>query len=161
LPKAPGPPPGTTVSFGRLVGVLGYNLRRAQLRAFETFEQVLGPGVHPGQLAVLCLIEANPGIKQTTLAAALSVDRSTMVRLIDHCEAADLVRRSPSKVDRRAAPPLLTPIGRRYMEHIWPKIEENEARLAEPLTAAEVRTLLRLLQKLTGLHTQAPPSVSA
>ena len=39
--------------------------------------------VSPGEFGVLVLIEANSGINQTALAAAVGADRSTMVPILD------------------------------------------------------------------------------
>jgi DNA-binding MarR family transcriptional regulator len=137
---------GLTVRLGRLEGNLGYNLRRAQLRIFDAFARVAGT-LSPSQFAVLLLIEANPGIKQIELAEVLEVDRSTMVRLVDRCEDAKLVRRGSSKLDRRVAPPLLTARGRALLERYEPIVAREEAS-ASGLTVAERATLVSLLERV-------------
>ncbi len=141
---------GERTRFGRLGGLLGYNLTRGHLAGLEAFaEAVDGTGLRPSELAVLLLVEANPGIKQTTLADVLAVDRSTRVRIVDRCEMAKWVRRGSSHADRRVAPPLLTASGRALLETIFAKIARAEERLST-LSAAERRTLLRLLRKMNG-----------
>jgi DNA-binding MarR family transcriptional regulator len=139
-------------ALGPLGDLLGYNIRIAQLHAFETF----GPCVDDTELSptlagMLLLIDANPGIKQTDIAAALRVDRSTMVRLVDRCEERKLVKRAPSSVDRRITTPALTARGRTYLAAMLPKISHHEAAIAARLTATERGTLLRLLRRLNGV----------
>ncbi|HTW85349.1 MAG TPA: MarR family transcriptional regulator [Candidatus Sulfotelmatobacter sp.] len=139
------------VQLGRLAPVVGYHLRRAQLRAYDDFPaEATRKGITPPHLAVLLLVEANPGIKQTTLAKVLSLDRSTMVRMVDRLEEAKLIERGSSRADRRVAPPVLTAKGRAYVDAMLPKVLASEEALLAPLSTAERATLLRLLGKLTS-----------
>jgi DNA-binding MarR family transcriptional regulator len=138
------------IALGRLTQVVGYHLRRAQLRAYDLFPAAAKRGLTPPHVAVLLLVEANPGIKQTTLAKVLGLDRSTMVRMVDRLEEAKLIERGSSRSDRRIAPPVLTARGRAFIDGLLPKILESEQELLAPLTATERGTLLRLLAKLTA-----------
>jgi DNA-binding MarR family transcriptional regulator len=139
------------VRFGRLGLVIGYNFTHGYLKTLLTFDQVVQEtGLQPSQFAVLSLVEATPGIKQTTLADVLSVDRSTMVRIVDRCEYAKWLRRGSSRVDRRVAPLELTPAGKALLDEIYPRLVRSEA-LVSTLTAAERRTFLRLLRKFNGI----------
>ncbi len=143
--EAEGP---TSVELGRLEQNLGYHLRVAQLRIFGAFSEVANAHeLTPSQFAVLLLIEANPGIKQIELAEMLDLDRSSVMRLVDRCEAAKLVRRGSSKADRRIAPPVLTARGRALLEKLEPEVARKEA-AASGLTRAERTTLVRLLKRI-------------
>jgi DNA-binding MarR family transcriptional regulator len=136
------------VELGRLEQNLGYNLRVAQLRIFAAFSEVAtAHALTPSQFAVLLLIEANPGIKQIELAEVLDLDRSSVVRLVDRCEAAKLVRRGSSKADRRIAPPVLTARGRALLEKLEPEVARQEA-AASGLSRAERTTLVGLLKRI-------------
>lgn len=142
------PADSPAIAFGRLENNLGYNLRVAQLRIFAAFSEVAtAHALTPSQFAVLLLIEANPGIKQIELAEALDLDRSSVLRLVDRCEAAKLVRRGSSKADRRIAPPVLTARGRALLEKLEPAVAREEA-AASGLTRAERSTLTRLLKRI-------------
>jgi hypothetical protein len=55
---------------------------------------------HP--FALLNVIGAREGAIQQELGAAMGIDRTTMVALIDQLEDAGLAERRPSKTDRRA-----------------------------------------------------------
>jgi DNA-binding MarR family transcriptional regulator len=139
------------VSFGRLGRLIGYNLTRGQLKTRLVFDAAVeGTDLRPSQFAVLLLVEATPGIKQTTLADLLSVDRSTMVRIVDRCEEFNLLRRGSSSADRRAAPLQLTAAGKTLINRLFPRIARAEEG-ASVLTASERRTFLRLLRKFNGL----------
>jgi len=91
------------VQLGRLEQLLGYSLRRAQVRVFQDFEAEMQElGLTPGQLGALFLIEANRGLSQSELGAALGIDRSSVVPLIDRLQKRGWVRRAARASDRRA-----------------------------------------------------------
>src|SRR4051794_9589987 len=63
--------PREGLRLGRLEALLGYQLRRAQIATFQSFAEAMAPfGLSPGQLGVLLLVEANPGLNQTALGRA-------------------------------------------------------------------------------------------
>jgi DNA-binding MarR family transcriptional regulator len=134
---------------GRLDDLLSFNLRRAQLAAFAIFPATMGDTtVTPVQLAVLFLIDANPMAKQTALAAAIQVERSTMVRIVDQLVALGLVERSADPRDRRVAAPTLTAKGSAYVQHATERIAVHERRIARGLSREERATLLSLLRRV-------------
>lgn len=133
---------------GMLPALLGYQLRLAQLAVFRDFERSFAPlDVSPGRVGMLVLIEANPGISQSQLAAAVGLDRSTLVPLIDAFERAKLVERRTGQ-DRRTNALWLTRSGERQLVKMKQEVARHEARITRGLTAREVRTLLGLLAKL-------------
>ena len=134
---------------GILPSLLGYNLRRAQLRVFQHFQSSMTAfEVTPGQFGVLTLIAENDGLKQSELGAALGIDRSTMVTVIDRLESRGLVVRAPSPSDRRSYALRLSEAGERLMGELTPKVREHEAAIAASLSAAERRQLISLLQRI-------------
>src|ERR1700719_4282275 len=101
----------------RLDRLLGYHLRRAQVRAFGAFAgHLAGTGLTPMLYGVLATVEAGPGIGQGEIVDALRADRSTMVRLVDQLERRDLLRRETHPDDRRTVIPTLTPAGRELLD---------------------------------------------
>jgi hypothetical protein len=71
---------GDAIDFGLLPGLLGYQVRQAQIAIFRDFTSSLAEdGMTPTLFGSLVLIEANPGLKQADLARALQLDRSTVV----------------------------------------------------------------------------------
>ena len=133
----------------RLDRLLGYHLRRAQLRAFGAFAAHLaGTGLTPMLYGVLATIEAVPGIGQGEVADLLGADRSTMVRLTDQLEERGLVRREPNPSDRRTVVPTLTAEGRALLERAAPRVDASEREFAGALSASERKQLLGLLRRL-------------
>lgn len=138
----------------RLDALLGYHLRRAQLRAFAAFARHLdGTGLTPMLFGVLATIEARPGIGQGEVADALGADRSTMVRLMDRLERRGLVRRVAHAGDRRTVIPTLTAAGTALLEESTPLVKASEDAFAAPLSAEERSALAALLDRL---ETAAP-----
>ena len=144
-------PDGQAVDLGRLAGLLGYRLRRAEVFAFQNFAAHLGAdGVSPGQLGVLLLVQANPGSNQTRIGRALGIDRSTLVSIVDTLEARGLVRREPSPTDRRSHALMLSDEGAAFLRAIRPRLDAHEAEIARNLSPAERAQLIDLLQRLAA-----------
>jgi len=148
---------GTEVKLGNLAGLLGYYLRRAEVFAFQNFAAHLGPqargdGVSPGQLGVLLLVEANPGMNQTRIGKAIGIDRSTLVSMIDALEKRGLIRREPSPTDRRSHALYLTDNGpehgKSFLKKIRPYLRAHENEIARNLTAEEQVQLMDLLRRI-------------
>jgi DNA-binding MarR family transcriptional regulator len=133
----------------RLDGLLGYHLRRAQLRAFAAFAREVA-GLSPMLFGVLATIEARPGIGQGEIADVLGADRSTMVRLVDQLERRDLVRRESRPDDRRTVVPTLTEGGRAALAAATPQVLASEELFAGDLSPDERRTLADLLQRIAA-----------
>jgi DNA-binding MarR family transcriptional regulator len=133
---------------GMLPGLLGYRLRLAQQAVFRDFAATV-PEVSPGRAGMLLLIEANPGVTQGRLARAVSLERSTMVGVVDALEARGLIERRRGQ-DRRTNGLWLTRSGRSLVARLKRAIESHERRVASRLTPAERRELLTLLEKLSG-----------
>ena len=128
---------------------LGYQLRRAQLRAFAALAHAIGPdGLTPMLFAVLVTIDEGDGITQREVADALGADPSTMVRMLDQLEKLDLVQRVASTTDRRVMVPTLTPAGRERIANATPKVQASEEEFAAALSPAQRAQLFDLLRRL-------------
>lgn len=156
LPRADHEPPvanrrgrADCVREGRLAGLLGYALRRAQVRVFQDFAASMNRfALTPGQVGALLLIEANPGLSQTALGAALGIDRSSVVPLIDRLQERRFVRRMAHARDRRAHALALTQTGTAFVRRFVATLERHEDRIVERLTAAERKQLIDLLNRV-------------
>jgi DNA-binding MarR family transcriptional regulator len=139
---------GAALEHGLLPGLLGYQLRLAQLAVFRDFERHVGSlGVSPGRVGVLALIGANPGVTQGELARAVGLDRSTMVPLLDRFEKRGVLERRRG-ADRRTNGLWLTAPGRRLLAQVEQRIQAHEERIASRLSAVERRQLMALLRKI-------------
>lgn len=132
-----------------LRGLLGYNIRRAQVAVFRDFQQSVGEGqIRPVSFSVLMLADAQPGIAQVDLARPLALDKASTVAVIDRLERAGLIERRESADDRRRRGLFLTPAGQQRLRELKPEVEQHEARMRSRLTPDEASQLLRLLQRL-------------
>jgi DNA-binding MarR family transcriptional regulator len=139
-------PPAQTADLGRLVGHLGYFVRRAQIWIFQDFIRTLADlNIRPAQYSVLLVIEANPGLSQAALSQTLGIERARLVRLLDGLEARKLMQRRRSKSDRRSHFLSLTAQGRSALGQIKVMADEHEQRLAQKVGIRSHKTLLRLL----------------
>ena len=101
------------LQLGELSELLGYVLKRAQLKVFEDFLRcVESLQLTPAQFSVLMLLEKNPGRNQTEIANTLGILRPNFVAMLDGLESRDLCARIRSTNDRRSHILVLTDKGR-------------------------------------------------
>ena len=128
------------LDLGMLPQLVGYQLRMAQIALFRDFAE--GPG------ALEVIIEANPDLKQSELARATHLDRSTVVTVIDNLERRGLVERRAALHDRRSNAIRLTDAGSALLRQLKRKVVQHEKRLLENFSDTERDTFLTLLQKV-------------
>jgi DNA-binding MarR family transcriptional regulator len=128
---------------------VGYAIRRAQLRAYESFYAALAElETTPARFTLMLLIRENPGIRSVDLARTLNVARSGMVRLVDELARSEWVVRETLVDDRRNQGLTLTAEGRRRLSQLERAVERHEAQLTKGLNAAERKRLLDLLWRV-------------
>ena len=139
------------LQLGELTQLLGYPLKRAQLRVSEDFlRSVSGLGLTPAQFSVLLLVDRNPGRNQTEIATTLGILRPNFVALMDVLEARDLCRRERSAQDRRSHVLALTENGQATLARAKKiVIGKHEARLIKLLGKDNHAALLGMLAKIT------------
>jgi DNA-binding MarR family transcriptional regulator len=143
--RHPSPPP----KLGILPSLVGYHLRRAHVVVFQDFaREMVGLDITPGQVGVLQVIAANPGLSQTALGRAIGIDRSTVVAVIDRLEGRGLVVRAASPTDRRSHALRLSPDGERTVAEIERRVRVHEKRITRALSGAEREQLIQLLKKI-------------
>ena len=131
-----------------LDGLLGYRIELVHLTAIEDARLALAPfGLTPAKLTALLLIRANPGCDQTALGKALSVNRSSAMKLINVLVDRGLIERRPGR-DLRTNALHLLPGGEERVTEMLETLRQSDRRLAANLTAAERTTLMSLLKKL-------------
>lgn len=137
------------INYSLLPELVGYHLRLTQLAVFRDFAESVGEAqITPSLYAVLVIIDANPGLKQTELAKAVRLDRSSVVSVIDKLEKQKLVVRQRVEGDRRTNALALTDAGRELLSELTPLVDAHEARLSGNLSEREHTTLIRLLGKI-------------
>jgi DNA-binding MarR family transcriptional regulator len=129
---------------------LGYALRRAQVAAFDAFQRATaGAGITPPRFTALAILQANPGISQSTLGEVLGTARSGAMLLIDWLEAQGLAERRHRPDDARAWGLYLTSKGQRLIERLRRRVRAYDRRFSARIAPGERRALLRLLDKLS------------
>jgi DNA-binding MarR family transcriptional regulator len=136
-----------TLQIGELAGLLGYSLKRAQLRVFDDFMRCMAPlQLTPAQFSVLLLLENNPGRNQTEIANTLGILRPNFVAMLDALESRGLCTRMRSPNDRRSHVLMLTDKGRVTLARAKKLVTaKHEARLIEVLGPANHTALLGML----------------
>ena len=131
---------------GALPHLIGYRLRLAQQAVFRDYAEMV-QGLSPGQLGIVVLIDANPGLTQSRLAEAVRRDRSTMVAVLDELEARGLIERRKGE-DRRTNGLWLTRSGKNFFAGAMRRVYAHERRFASRFTARERLQLFDLLERL-------------
>ena len=140
------------LQLGELSELLGYSLKRAQLKIFEDFLRCVAPlQLTPAQFSVLLLLEKNPGRNQTEIANTLGILRPNFVAMLDGLESRDLCARMRSINDRRSHILVLTDKGRAVLARAKKLVAtKHEARLNELLGPANRAALRDMLGKIAG-----------
>jgi DNA-binding MarR family transcriptional regulator len=130
---------------------LGYVLRRAQLAGFDAFRRATaGIDISPARYSAMVIVHANPGLSQSALGAALGTARSGAMTMVDWLEDRGLAERRSRPEDARSWGLYLTPRGETRLRDLKRRVRANDARFAARLAPAELATLKKLLDKLTG-----------
>ena len=149
-------PTGQAVDFSTLDGLIGFQLRQAQLQVFNHFRKTVGKtGITPSQTGILILILNNPAISQAALARAIGVQRATLGQIITAMEAKSWVQRQPSQTDKRSHALTLSTAGHAFLEKVLERIASHEQDMTAHLSAAERQEFLRLLLKFSATGRQA------
>ncbi|WP_338665667.1 MarR family transcriptional regulator [Pararoseomonas sp. SCSIO 73927] len=137
-----------------LIAATARHWRRAVNRRLEPF------GLSEATwLPLIRLARAPAPMRQKELALSLSLDGSSVVRLLDSLEAAGLVERRGAGTDRRAKAIVLTEAGRSLAS----RVEEVSAAMRDEamagLTEAEIdaahRVMTRIMARLADPEMQA------
>ncbi|WGX96542.1 MarR family winged helix-turn-helix transcriptional regulator [Nocardioides sp. L-11A] len=131
---------------GRPTWALGRAHARAQGLLGEAFAAAGVRGYHYRLLAALA--EYGP-CSQADLGRATGIDRSDVVAVLDDLVAWRMARRDPDPADRRRNVVTLTRAGERRLVELDRVLDDVQEDVLAPLTAAERRTLLALLAKLS------------
>jgi DNA-binding MarR family transcriptional regulator len=134
----------------------GYLFRRMQQIAVSIFvEECRTFDLTPVQFAALVAIHTHPGIDATRLSAVIAFDRSTLGNVIERLETKALIERKPSRGDKRIKLLYLTRAGAALLREIMPSVDRAQARMLQPLKAADRKTLMVLLTQLVDLNNEA------
>ncbi len=137
------------VDYGPLMNLVGYALRRAQIRIYQDFLDTMEPwSITPPRYSAMVLIRQNADMKLTELARAMGIARSGAVEVVNSLEKLGYVKRCDSQTDRRAFALALTDAGEKALTTVTALILEHDARISARLSEEEQVQLRALLDKL-------------
>jgi MarR family transcriptional regulator for hemolysin len=109
-----------------------------RLRPFDLTEATWLPLVH--------IARAPQAPRQKDLAASMSLDGSSVVRLLDNLEAAGLIKRKEGVTDRRAKIILLTARGRAIADRVETVARRIRGDALAGLSNKDITTTIRVLE---------------
>jgi DNA-binding MarR family transcriptional regulator len=133
---------GTADTEADLGWALAIVTRAFRLHAGSSLSELSGG---PRGFLVLRSVAQGQPRSQLALAQQVGVDKTVMTYLLDELEEAGLVTRRPDPADRRARQVTITPAGTSALEEFGRRLDEAEAKVLAPLSAAERKTLRELL----------------
>lgn len=129
--------------------LLGYNARRAALTIIGLFVPRMAEfGLRPVDFSILSVIAHNAGVTSKQLCSVLDLLPPNLVGKINALEQGGLLERRPHPSDGRAIGLHLTEQGSALMQRAEKMAFELELEAASALSAAERKTLIRLLRKV-------------
>jgi DNA-binding MarR family transcriptional regulator len=128
---------------------LGYLLKHVQQRLAQAARPAIAPfGIDGRELAVLAVLGADVPLSQQEAAEQLSIDRTTMVALVDALEDKGLVQRRRSPADRRKNIVALTAPGHSCLQDAGRARDQVEREFLAPLGDDGAARFVQALQML-------------
>lgn len=128
---------------------LGYLLKHAQQLVHERTARALEPvGISGRELAVLTLLTAGTPLSQQEAARLLSIDRTTMVAMVDELEGKELVARHPDPIDRRRNIVAVTDAGQAALRDATERLDKVERDFLARLDERDGHRLRKMLSLL-------------
>jgi DNA-binding MarR family transcriptional regulator len=143
------PPLNGQIDTSYLESLMGYNARRASLAIIGVFLREMAVyGLRPVDFSVLSLITHNAGITSRQLCSALGLLPPNLVGMVNQLEKRELILRRPHPKDGRAVGLHLSEKGQKLMRDAERTAASLEESATTQLSAAEAKTLIRLLKKI-------------
>ena len=134
----------------------GHYIRRLQQIAVGVFmEETQDSGITPVQFAALNAITAQPGIDQSSLAAGIGFDTSTIGGVVDRLEARGWVQRRVLPEDRRVRQLFVTAQGEALLDSVREAVLRTQERVLSPLDKAQQKAFLQMLKTLVETNNEA------
>jgi DNA-binding MarR family transcriptional regulator len=133
-------PPG---DMGQSLGYLSRLAFRRFARAME--KRTHGHGVGAGQWPFLRVLWAEDGLTQRELSQRVDMRAPTTAKALQTLERNGLIRRAPSRMDRRKIHIFLTADGRALKDVLMPYVDEVNALATQGIDSEDVERLRRLL----------------
>lgn len=139
----------------RLATSASHLLHRAEQLAATRFTQLVNEAVTLRQFAVLVGVAEAPGLSQSDLVRATSIDRSTLADMMKTLEKRGLVVRTPSTADGRAHSVRLTQSGAAILAAATQHARAADAAILDLLPRTKRKSFVATLTKLAKLSAEA------
>ena len=147
-------PPATDTGMPEL---LTFSLRRAAAATLLELQAALAEdAIRPIQFAIMTVLAARPGLRQSQLSPMIGIRRTNLVPLLSELEARRLCERRPVPGDRRAAALFLTEAGATVSARCTERAAAHETRLAVRIGPQERQHLAALLHRLIDSGSDMP-----
>lgn len=127
---------------------VGFLLRQVNQRHTIIFSEGIVDGLTPTQFAVLVKLSELKVCSQNELGRHTAMDAATIKGVVERLKGRGLVRTVPDKKDRRRLSVELSKKGEKLASEAIACATDISAETMDPLTAAEQKTLIRLLKKM-------------
>lgn len=143
------PPAPRQIDLGWLGGTVGFYLRIASEAAFQSFaRRADGVDASPWRFAALALIDANPGLTQGELAAAIHRKTSSLTAVLDDLCRLGYVLRERGESDRRSYRLSLTRAGKAVMAELKASAVAHEREIDRLVGRAGRADFIQALQRI-------------
>ncbi|WP_139315695.1 MarR family winged helix-turn-helix transcriptional regulator [Pseudomonas sp. PA27(2017)] len=143
--------PGDALPDSWLDTLVGYALRRAQLKVFQHLVGNLAQhDLRPAQFTAMVIIDNEPGLMQADLARQLAIEPPQLVPLLNKLESRGLAQRVRGVQDKRAYGVFLTKAGIALLGQLKAIAVASDEAATAALDDDERNQLLRLLHKING-----------
>ena len=113
------------------------------------------------QYSLMSALSLRSAADQTTLAADIALDRTTVTGALKRLQARGLIERATSRQDRRAQECRLTRAGVRMLLEMEEPARRVHDETVAALSAEEQATLIALLSRLVEAHAHPEPDAAA
>ncbi len=128
---------------------IAFLVTRVHFHMHRDFQAALEPvGIEPAHFGMLVALGSSGAESQSELSRAFGVSGAHMVQLVDDLERRGMVARRRLETDRRAQVVGLLPAGRQVVRRTTPLAQRVASDRLAPLTSAQARRLVVLLQRL-------------
>jgi DNA-binding MarR family transcriptional regulator len=127
----------------------GFLLRRAHQISASIFERACADlALTPAQYGVLCILQEQAGIDQSSLARALAFDKVTVLRVLKGLEDRGFCQRTVSPENRRQMSVSLTGSGERLLRQAQAPVQKAHDKLMSAFSPEQRVQFMALLQQL-------------
>ena len=124
--------------------------RAQQIAALQSADILKEAGITLRQFSVLAAVADSEGASQADIVERTGIDRSTLADMVSRMEDSGLLKRKPSKHDKRAKSVSLLAKGRKALDLTRVGVADADAELLSLLPANKRSAFISSLAKLTG-----------